>query len=313
MELKKHIQSSILFLAVATLSQAALAKSYKHDYKNYKAEPCSVSPFNGAFAGFGVGGGTLLSQSTANFTIDTIPDPASLILGTQQVTSLDTNDVYNYAVMGDIFLGYGRLFSYNIYAGAMIGLNIYDANNTRMQDYDSTTTTQGLLITDLTTTNQYQTTTKATRNVVEPYLDFKLGFMLHENAMVYAKGGFNYTETGVKSQTDFTSISGTIANPAAFIGRTSITSDKKDYDVGYRVGVGTEYMISPNVGIAVDYIYTFYPTRDTGTIIDTGQSTFCDIDTCIVTDANTAHASRSRLSDQQIIAQLIYHFDVCCN
>jgi len=314
MEIKKVIQTTALLLVAVALSQTAIAKSSKHNYKNYKAEPCSVSPFDGGFFGAGLGANTLLSQSTVHFTTISATDPNDIFFdGSQQITSLDTNDVYNYAVMGDIYMGFGKVLPYGIYAGALVGLNFYDADKTRMKDNDATISNQGFPVIEHTTTNQHQTTVNAKRNIAEPFLDLKLGFLLTESAMIYIKGGFNYTETSVKSQTDLLSTSTSALDPTVYSGNSTMASDNKDYKVGYRAGVGTEYMVTSKISLAIDYIYTFYPTRDTGTILGTGQSTFCDIEGCVVTEANTANASRSRLSDQQIVAQLVYHFTPCCN
>lgn len=329
MELKKPFQYSMLFLAMA--SSVTMAKA-----KHYKSE---VPPayFNGFYIGIGAGAGTFMTHTTDQTTVNSISPasipvtspPGTTVIGTQGgVLTNDSSDIVDqYGAMGDVFVGYGRVLSHNIYVGASLGANIFDANDTNIsndvQSQDVLTTALGTVNTN--TQRFMSSETEVSRNTVEPFLDFKLGYLATPSVLTYVKGGINYNKINIKTTSDYLAngtlspTHGNCTDPTLCYTKT--TRDSIQYagsktGIGYRAGIGAEVMLTRNIGINADYVYTFYPSVDTNIV---GQGNDIALSEGIVPPntssqpiynkipAKVTGSNKATVNDQQVLINLIFH------
>ncbi|VVC74774.1 hypothetical protein AQUSIP_00460 [Aquicella siphonis] len=321
MELKPTFKLSLIFLLAAAPASMVLAQPSD-------ASPCSFSGFT---LGVGLGATTLMSDlSSTTAGVSELPAIDIIIPALAPLNPTPGNTVNNYArantykygVMGNIFVGYGYVFDNHAYLGGELGLNFLGANDATLKNTTTTNTT--MTVTDSgqeafgtgNYANSLFTKTKATRNSVEPFLDLKAGFLITPTALVYLRGGINYNTFKVKTEGSFNAAGNTsysyndgIETGASSTSTTSaFTASRKKSEIGYRAGIGMEVMVTPAFGVGADYVYSFYRTVKASSNTSSSDVA-CDIyEGCQVVGANMTNSSKANLSDQQVTAQLIYHF-----
>jgi hypothetical protein len=69
-------------------------------------------------------------------------------------------------------------------------------------------------------------------------------------------------------------------------------------------------MVTPNIGVSADYVYTWYPRVSTNSSA-TAEGVYCDpVEGCLVVPSTVSVNAKTTTHDQQVLAQLIYHFAV---
>lgn len=311
MELKKAFKLSTIFL-LATAPAFALAQGAS-------ITPCS---FCGWTIGAGVGVTTFMSdmKSSSSVSSDIVNTPIDLVMQPELdhtysvATHADTN-VYRYNAMGNLFVGYGHVFSNYMYLGSELGMNVFGANETELPH----SVTSANFASDFgdvvyNVNKSLSSKTTVSRNSVEPFLDIKLGFLSTPTALVYLRGGINYNEITAKQTTTYQA-SGSgyddfLTKQDLEEASTSFTYTNKESrsGIGYRVGAGTEFMVTPEMGIGFDYVYSFYPKVSKSTS-GTGTDVACyHLEGCAVTPGTYAADTKATVSDQEVLAKLIYHF-----
>lgn len=323
MELKPAFKLSLIFLLTAAPASVVLAQPYD-------VTPCTFSGFT---IGVGLGATTLMSNlnsttdGASNLPAIEIPNENALLALNptpgNSINNYAKGDIYKYGAMGNIFVGYGYVFDNHAYLGGELGLNILGANDATLKNTSTTNTTvtstnfedfPGIFGT-ANYANSLSTKTTATRDSIEPFLDLKLGFLMTPTSLVYLRGGINYNTFKVKTEGSFnaagnsswTSIADGSGSSSASTSSAFTASHKKS-QIGYRAGVGMEVMVTPNFGVGADYVYSFYRTVKANSNTSSSDVA-CDVlEGCQVVGANMTNTSKANLSDQQVTAQLIYHF-----
>lgn len=317
MELKKAFKLSTLFL-LATAPAFALAQGAS-------ITPCS---FCGWTIGAGLGASTFMTDTKStsssvgnpgdfNIYVPDLYQPAFDYVG-NSITDNANGKVYDYNVMGNLFIGYAHVFSNYMYLGGELGVNIYGGNDTELSHSTNSNTTalNGEFGGEVVYQNQLNSKTKISRDSLEPFFDLKLGWLATPTALVYVRGGINYNTIKVENSAAFQTNGESIYIPyddSQYITSTATASSNfgsshKESEIGYRAGIGMEFMVTPELGIGADYVYSFYPnvsTKGSGT----GSDVACDaFEGCQVVDSAVSNSAKATVSDQQVTAQLIYHF-----
>lgn len=294
MEFKSKFKLSLICLAIASPA-SLLAQPV--------ASPCS---FSGLTLGVGVGATTFMTDISNDTSVGNAAlDP--------------TKNIYDFGPMAELFIGYGNVFDNNTYLGAELGLNIFGSTETSVSDTatNHVTTTAfevGNIIGTANYSNSLYTKTKVTRNAVEPVLDIKAGYLVTPTALIFLRGGVAYNNLKIKTNSVYNVSGNTVPNPQSSAKASSVTTSSSLFTsqtkstFAFRLGIGTEYMVTPNFGIGADYIYTFYPSLKT-TAATGGRDVACDaLEGCVADNVTYANTSKASLNDQQVMAQLIYHF-----
>lgn len=330
MELKSLFKVSVLSLLIAAPASAALAQDV--------VTPCS---FCGFTLGLGVGATTMMTQAdnfsavadpglSLNVTAPTLAPIIDLTVFDNVLAVASDAKVYRYGVMGSVFAGYGVVFENHGYLGLELGANFLGAKNTDLPVEAVNANTSFLNLLDViqvdgSSAKAISSDLKVSRNSVEPFLDAKLGFLSTPTVLVYLRGGINYNKITAKQTTNYLEESELTLStvpvgplqptPAASISTTSALGDyhsKSKSGIGYRAGIGMEYMVTPNFGIGADYIYSWYPRVKWDVSHAIPQNVCVDIvnviDACGTRDATHMSSVKAKVDDQQVQAQFIYHF-----
>jgi opacity protein-like surface antigen len=322
MEMKSLFKASALSLLIA--SPMAMAQQVY--------TPCT---FCGFTLGLGVGATTMMTNGSGSTDV-TDPGLLALLISpglTTQPPLINTVSTstdaktYRYGPMASLFVGYGLVFENYGYLGAELGVNFLGASSTSTNHNTSVSTVTagifdiatGVVAVEGIQNRSIDVKTKVTRNSVEPFLDLKIGFLSTPTVLVYARGGINYNKLNVKQETNYAgSDSFTFTANIATLQPTTTTttsntvfseshSDSKSA-VGWRAGVGLEYMVTPNFGVGGDYIYSFYP-RVKSTVTHDITQVVCDsLLGCTTAVGSQTSTVSARVNDQQVQAQFIYHF-----
>lgn len=288
------------------------------------AKTCSPCSFNGWSVGVGLGATTFMTDINSNVTMNNpdavvvpIIDLAPAPVPGQNIMNHSINsDVYRYGIMGALFVGYGQVYTNGTYLGAELGLNFFGARSTSQNG----STTNNLFIAsvdeenfvaqDVTVSQQISTNTRVTRNSIEPFLDLKLGYLITPTTLGYLRGGVNYNTIKITTDADYSVVVAPSTGFSPIPPPGSISADHSQSRTGFnfRAGAGVEVLITPDVGLGVDYVYTFY-RNVTSSFTGTGTDIACDtLEGCIQKPATLASSTKATVADQEVVAQLIYHF-----
>ena len=258
----------------------------------------SVEDFHGFTFGFGVGT-TALTADIDRFS-GTLPG----------INSKNKSTKFN--PLGILSIGYGSSFGH-YFIGPQIGLNFLGTSEVNVSNstvLTSSTVGGGVTIVD---TDSIFSETKIDRHVVEPFLDLRAGFALSRNALAYFKGGVSYNTLTVKNATGINSTvlrldteTGELIESVQASSRLRFTDT--DHRVGIRAGIGGEFMFTPYLSLATDYVYTFHRTlhQDTSGSFNNAN---CIIEGCVVESSSFSSANNTKIHDQKVMAQLIYYMD----
>jgi len=262
--------------------------------------------FGGPFYGFGVGATTFMTDTTTDVTFASAAD-------------FSKNTVAKYGPMASLFVGTSQVFNDDWYLGVNLGLNILGATKTKLSNLQSAnvivTNTDSTL--DIISTVHYNsalyTNTTVRRDLFEPFVDLKAGYLATPNVLTYLSAGLSYNRIKIQTESTFRAqasnntvgvFSGTNTSDMT----TSVfSSSHKNQVIGLRAGAGLEYLINPHLGLGANYIYTFYP-RVRSSNVGVGQDVACDaLEGCTTTTTDVSNTNHSKLFDQQILLQLVYH------
>lgn len=259
--------------------------------------------FSGATIGAGIGANTFMSNITQNN-----------ILGDTQNSFYASNRIYQYGVMGNILAGYGNVYSNCFYLGTELGLNIFQPTETSFSyiaQASSVVTDTSFFNVTAQTSAAIHSTTQVSRKNVEPTLDIKIGALVAPNLLAYLRGGINYDQLQIKSQTSYLTqgVAAGINEPLPPASASSLfTHSQSKNSIGFRAGAGMEYMATPCLGVSANYIYTFYKNLENNAS-GTADAVTCDIfEGCVVNGVPVEELNKAKVNDQQVLVGLIYHF-----
>lgn len=249
--------------------------------------------FNGPTVGVGIGANTFMTNLSQDY-----------ILSGMSSAFYDNNHMYSYGIMGNILAGYGNVFPSGFYLGTELGLNIFQPTQTSFRYAAQATSTIINGIPVAVSQASVVSTTQVKRNALEPTLDIKMGGLVAPNVLAFLRGGINYNNLEIKSQSLYQSQS--LIPPVVSTSSLFTTSQSKK-SVGLRGGLGMEYMVTSRLGVSANYIYTFYRnvnTNASGTI----NAVACDVfEGCVASSAAAEETHKARMNDQQVLLELIYH------
>lgn len=295
MDLKFTPKLSLIYLLVALPSMHAVAANSTYLYNSWSF-------------GAGVGVNTFMGNLSNQTDIG-------------NVASDTEANVYKYGAMGNFFVGLGHVYPNNFYFGTNLGFNFYGNNKLSLRNssyhYDFITG-QFLLVTGggVALQDSLITSTVVTRNAWQPILDFKPGYVFDAtNTLVYGLLGASYNSFEIKTSGRETDVGQLIDPPgefssgfysgAAFTSPFKVKSTKNIW--GLRVGAGLEQLITNNLSLSANYVYTFYRSANTD-VTRAGSRVACDfVEGCTTTPTNAYLSGSGRVSDQQVMMQLIYH------
>ncbi len=136
-------------------------------------------------------------------------------------------------VVGNVYIGYGHTWLDKYYLG--IEANTYFPGHTATITTPGVSNVgQGNFYTDQYTFKDYMG------------LDLLPGIRFHPNSLLYARTGLSFRDIEINQQATDT------ANPLGLY--------QSGHSVGGRFGAGIAHGFTENIGVAVDYFYTYYPT-----------------------------------------------------
>lgn len=251
--------------------------------------------------GFTIGAGIGMTAFIANTTYDTSAVNTLNIAG---------NRNSKYGELGNLALGYGRHFSDKFYLGAEIGLNALNARQISFSNttQNSTAVTDGTVTT--TINNSLSTTTQLTQNRLMPILDFKPGLFLGSDTLFFGRVGMSFNTIDLNTTSSYNSYGQVERNnnpPSASTFSTFYDSSTR-HSVGLRTGLGFEYLVTKNIGISANYIYTGYNRIKLNGTQATNEIACDTFEGCSV-DGNGKYktSNNSKVSAQDVMLQLIYH------
>lgn len=317
MELKSIFKLSTLFILIAAPASSALADIYG-------GTPCN---FNGFTVGVGLGASTFMNNTilNTNSSSDLFVPLSTQLAVTPTVGNTFSQyanpNLYKYGPMGSLFVGYGAAFANHLYLGAELGINFLWSNKTSVKVSDSNNTT--VTSTDVSTgdsgsvnyANLISIHSKTNRSVAEPFLDLKLGFLITPTALVYLRGGTNYNSFDLKTNgtfdaaanSEFFIASGPTTGGDSASTSSSFSSSRKKSLFGYRAGLGMEVMVTPEISVGADYVYSFYQTIRATSSTNTSDVVCDAFEGCQIVNGTIQNSSQAKLSDQQVTMQFIYH------
>lgn len=240
-------------------------------------------------------------------------DAGSYSTSTRITLSSVNSRSFRFGFMGDVIAGYGRHVYKSFYLGTELGLNIFGTRKTSSHHATQTSiTVDDTEFTSITTTvnEALSSTTTASGNVFVPFFDIKPGLIVTPNSFLFARVGVNYNQLNIVTQSLHHASATQINADATILNATQsglYSSDKKQL-IGLRTGLGFEYLISDHIGLAANYVYSFYNSVNLNAT-GVSNSEACDVfEGCHVSGDGTYVASgKSKISDQQALLQLIYH------
>lgn len=156
--------------------------------------------------------------------------------------------------IGSASLGY-QLVDARLYLGLQIGYTLRDQQHFGLNDRRAFNQLATLGLPPLSTisgTSLIKTKASLSRNEIN--IDLKPGILILKNLVFYARAGVAFTRLKITNSGAWTEVAG--ENGIEL--ETAASSYKNKGTVGFRVGGGTEYLITKYLGISLDYIYSNY-------------------------------------------------------
>ncbi|MDF1828057.1 MAG: hypothetical protein P1U39_07235 [Legionellaceae bacterium] len=231
---------------------------------------------------------------------------------TNNILNSTNNRSFRFGFMGDLIAGYGRRVYKPFYLGTELGLNIFGTRKTsssRASQMNVTVVQTEFGSSSVVRNDVLSATTTISGNVLVPSFDIKPGLLVTSNSLLFARVGINYNQIHVVENSTHQS-SGTLTTDTTELTATTagLYSSEKKQLIGLRTGVGFEYLISDNIGLAASYVYAFYNSVNTQQAGTSGRVACDTLEGCHVNGDGTYVASgKSKISDQQALLQLIYH------
>lgn len=302
--------SLILLLAAAPAALVLAARPY----------PCT---FNGFTLGLGLGASTFMTNNSSDFALQSshpelvadlsIPAPIS----GNMPTYTNNANLYRFGGMASLFAGYGHVFEYgwlsSLYLGGEVGLNYLNAFHTAQKStpFNNVDVTSTDFIDDVfgdvLVNSAINSKTHVSRNSLEPFIDLKLGFLVTPTMLAYLRGGINWNTIEVKTSSVYQTSSMDRFGDAMQASAT-LEDSQAISGIGYRAGAGFEVLMTPQIGVGADYVYSFYRKVNTSAS-GFGSDLACDsLEGCRGVNASINNSASSHVYDQEVMAQVIYHF-----
>ncbi len=245
------------------------------------------------------------TNSTASFYDDNF-DKLNLF----DVTTPSGDSSDDAKIIGSAGLGY-QLVGDLLYLGAQISGAFSDTRNFNDDEYASSEAIGFFPFGDavLTGTNDVQST--VTLGDSELDLELKPGILLLDNFLIYARAGVVFSELKINSTGEWSQITEVEGFDPVELATSASTSNNESV-VGFRVGVGLEYLFTEHLGVSLDYIFTDY--GDVSTVTE-GKITGDPADSPLpppIADLNHIHglyAPEVSVTTHAVMAGLVYHFD----
>jgi|LauGreDrversion4_2_1035121.scaffolds.fasta_scaffold63345_3 hypothetical protein len=158
---------------------------------------------------------------------------------TETVTALESKNstqttVNANQVVGNVYIGFGHTWFDNYFLGIEA--------NTYFPGYSTDIKTRGVSQSNINTNNFY-----TNRFTYSDYLGLDLlpGWRFNPRSLIYLRTGLSFRAIEVSQN--------------ATITPNSLAYYNSGYTVGGRFGAGVAHGITKNIGVAVDYFYTYYP------------------------------------------------------
>lgn len=230
------------------------------------------NPFNGVYAGFGVGG----SFGAFETAVDTFAPPPDPPFMSELHGLYRTNDP---TAIGTTLLGYGLAWD-NFYVGAELFGNLGRLKSKSRVVSGGTNPVESI-----------STTTSAQLNQGEFGVDGRLGWLPMPRTLIYGRLGVGFNKIQINSAS-------TIFSDATEPLRTVLMNYEVSKSKGaFRAGGGLEQMITDALSVRMDYIYENYGTL-TGAISTTDAVL-----------GPMSNATRVKFETHSILATASWHFN----
>jgi len=158
---------------------------------------------------------------------------------TSKVTSVPNNNATSVTnspsqTVGNVYIGYGHTFMDKLFLG--IEANTYFPGHT------DNFTNPG--VSNAAVSKNYYSEQYTFKDYLG--LDLLPGLRFNPNTLIYARTGLSFRDINISQNSTATPSSDSFYNAG--------------HSMGGRFGAGVAYGLSKNIGIAVDYFYTYYPT-----------------------------------------------------
>jgi len=200
-----------------------------------------------------------------------------------------SNNVSNNSLAGDLFFGYGKFVNNSrFYLGGEGFIQVaqpegtLNASSFHAQPGDD---------------SDYETLSTSTETSLERVgfgVDFRPGYLLDNQTLVYGRLGLAFNRETVNAKNSF--VFHDIDDDTTTT--NTLNASRTDDTVGYRLGLGVERKVNSRLSMTVDYIYTNYKrvnvsgTGDVRTDFDGGSST---VTNGFVNNANGSIATQEML------------------
>ena len=203
-------------------------------------------------------------------------------------------------------------------SGEELGLSIVGAQkiSTSNNNENTTITTQNqnsVIEKTISINNALSTVTHVSKNTLIPMFDIKPGFFISPNLLFYGRVGAAYNQFKITSTSYFQSSGSLINSSNVDLGSANVTStlvsSHKKTQIGLRTGLGFEYLITPQVGLGANYLYTSYHKLESQAHTMSNQVACDSYEGCSSNgNGQMKITNRASVSEQDIMLQLLYHF-----
>jgi len=208
-------------------------------------------PFSGFYGGVQLGGNFLSGRETVGTSGSTaIGVP---VVSLESINTFSKRAVRRNSFAGEIFAGYGCDIWDQVYLGAEIFVKGARATATNVDDANS-----AILTAPATTLSQDIATQVRTR--LRPWefgIDFRPGFLLCDDALLYGRVGYSYNRASIRTATTYSS-SLTVAGVTTAFPTNSVIVDSHRHTGALRLGLGLEQELCDNLTLRTDYTYSRY-------------------------------------------------------
>lgn len=205
-----------------------------------------ASPFNGVYAGIGVGGSQARFETNQRAEISPLFGGAPIF----DIVIMSKPDLTDQSWAGNVELGFSHLFNQHFFIGIEGDADTQDLSDSNpVSVNDSIGGFNFVAYKKAELTNEYAIT-------LDP------GLVIGENTLFYAKVGPAWGHFKGEGSAQYNQPIGGLTTLSA---ANSFSKDK--YEDGVRVGLGIERYVSTSFSVKLEYLYTDYGTVHSGTVI----------------------------------------------
>lgn len=239
--MRKFSWASLLFLSITTSSAYGLKKELPVVFKDgfYSAISFGVNWANANWSG-----------TSSISLVDDIHDPNALFQSwTPHGKTHDGGKA-----LGSVALGY-QVVDARLYLGGQISYSLRGRQHFRLDETRTFSQVSPLgLPPPSTVSGSAHLQSKVSLSCNEFDIDLKPGVLILKNFVAYVRVGVAFTQLKIKNdgaQLEMNSENGLVI-------KALDSGHKTQNKTGFRIGAGTEYLITQHLGISLDYIYSYY-------------------------------------------------------